>query len=82
VLAGLGVCALGFGVPGPTAEAVGHPAGGPLTGASGGALTIFRMDVSRYPRIGLVVTVPGAPKLLRGRDFTVTVDNQADPRIP
>ncbi len=75
-LAGLGVCALSLGVPGPSAVAVGHLAGGPGTRAGGAALAIFRVDVSKYPRIGLVVTVPGAPQVLRGHDFTVTVDNR------
>jgi len=75
-IAGLGVCALGLGLPGPAAVAVGHSAGGPQTRAGGAAPIIFRVDVSQYPQIGLVVTVPGTPRALPGRDFSVTVDNR------
>src|SRR6266536_4594202 len=75
VLAAMAVCALSLGVPGPGAEAAGL-AGGPRAGAGHSPLTIFRVDVSQYPRIGLVVTVPGASRTLPARDFSVTADHQ------
>jgi 1,2-diacylglycerol 3-beta-glucosyltransferase len=75
VLAVMAVCALSLGIPGPGAEAAGL-AGGPRAGAGHAPLTIFRVDVSQYPRIGLVVTVPGASRTLPARDFSVTTDHQ------
>lgn len=63
VLAAMAVCALSLGVPGPGAQAT-DLARGPRTGADHAPLTIFRVDVSQYPRIGLVVTVPGAERPL------------------
>ncbi|HMD94766.1 MAG TPA: glycosyltransferase [Trebonia sp.] len=60
--------ALVIGVPilGPAALAAGRP-------ASGGAVTTFRVDVSRYPLVGVVVTVPEASGTLPGRDFAVEI---------
>lgn len=36
-------------------------------------LRVFRVDVSKHPHIGLVVTVPGSAGRLHDRDFAVTV---------
>ena len=47
--------------------------GGPRADAGGASLTIFRVDVSQYPKVGLVVTVPGASGTLPARDFSVDV---------
>jgi hypothetical protein len=66
----MAVCALSLGVPGPDAQAA-DLAGGPRSGAGHAPLTIFRVDVSQYPRIGLVVTVPGASRTLRASNFSV-----------
>lgn len=71
VLAAMAVCA----VPGPGAQAA-DLASGPRTGAGHAPLTIFRVDVSQYPRIGLVVTVPGASRTLRASNFSVIADHQ------
>ena len=71
ILVVVGACTLAIGVSGPGAEAAGL-AGGPRV-EDGASLSIFRVDVSQYPRIGLVVTVPGASKVLDSRNFTVTV---------
>jgi 1,2-diacylglycerol 3-beta-glucosyltransferase len=38
-----------------------------------GKLRIFRVDVSRYPYVGVVVTVAGSPQQLTMGDFTVRV---------
>ena len=38
-----------------------------------GGPTVFRVDVSRYPAVGLVISVPGAREPLARQDFTVTV---------
>jgi Glycosyl transferase family 2 len=75
VLAVIAVCSLSLGVPGPGAEAV-DLAGGPRAVAGRAPLTVFRVDVSRYPRIGLVVTVPGASRTLPARNFSVIADHQ------
>lgn len=65
------------------AAAVGPAAGatnaGPESAASASArtgLTAFRVDVSRYPRIGLVVTIPAGPHR-SARDFTVRAGNRS-----
>ena len=42
----------------------------PARGAAG--LPVFRVDVSRYPLVGLVVTVPGAARVLSAADFSVS----------
>ena len=76
VLAGLGACALGGSIPAHGALAAGHPAGGQTVRPDGAALAIFRVDVSRYPQVGLVVTAPGATHALRGADFTVTAGHR------
>ena len=68
VLAAMAFCALSLGIPGPGAEAA-DLAAGPRAVAGHGPLTIFRVDVSQYPRIGLVVTVPGASRTLRRWQF-------------
>src|SRR5262249_32073644 len=70
VLAAMAVCALSLGVPGPGAGAAGL-AGAPRAVAGPAPITIFRVDVSEYPRIGLVVTVPGASRTLPARHFSV-----------
>jgi cellulose synthase/poly-beta-1,6-N-acetylglucosamine synthase-like glycosyltransferase len=70
----MAVCALSLGVPGPGAQAA-DLAGGPRTGAGHAPLTIFRVDVSQYPRIGLVVTVPGASRTLRASNFSVIANH-------
>ncbi len=75
VLAAVALCALSLGVPGPGAKAV-DLAGGPRTVAGDASLTIFRVDVSQYPRIGLVVTVPGVSRTLGARDFSVIADGR------
>ena len=36
-------------------------------------LTVFRVDVSRYPQVDFVVTLPGAPRGLTGHRFSVTI---------
>jgi hypothetical protein len=65
------LCALGTAA----GAAAGPPPGRPAPhGASG--LTLFRVDVSHYPQVGLVVTVPGAPRLARS-DFRVIVGQRA-----
>jgi 1,2-diacylglycerol 3-beta-glucosyltransferase len=74
VLAAMAVYALSLGAPGPGAQAA-DLAGGPRTGAGHTPLTIFRVDVSQYPRIGLVVTVPGASRTLRASNFSVIADH-------
>ena len=76
VLAGLSACALGGSIPAQGALAAGHPAGGQTVRPDGAALAIFRVDVSRYPQVGLVVTAPGAAQALPGADFTVTVGHR------
>ena len=50
-----------------TAQAGQRP---PATWASGTVVT-FRVDVSRYPQVGMVVTVPGPLRGPAGDDFTV-----------
>jgi 1,2-diacylglycerol 3-beta-glucosyltransferase len=68
---------LAVGPLGSAAGAAVHPAttvptAAPVsTGPISASLPVFRVDVSRYPRIGLVVTVPGSPQNLAGRDFMV-----------
>ena len=76
VLAGLSACALVGSIPAQGAWAAGHPAGGQTVRPDGAALAIFRVDVSRYPQVGLVVTAPGAAQALPGADFTVTVGHR------
>jgi cellulose synthase/poly-beta-1,6-N-acetylglucosamine synthase-like glycosyltransferase len=72
LLAGLALCALAVfpaaasAVPGPVA--LGRP-----SADEGARMAIFRVDVSRYPAIGLVVTVPGGARTLPADDFLVTV---------
>jgi len=43
---------------------------------SAAALTIFRVDVSRYPSVGVVVTVPGATGAIPGGDFAIATGNR------
>ena len=64
-LCGVLLAALVAAVPilGSPALAAGRP-------PSAGALTIFRVDVSRYPTVGVVVTIPGARGAIRGRAGT------------
>jgi 1,2-diacylglycerol 3-beta-glucosyltransferase len=50
-------------------------AGGRPARADG--LTVFRVDVSRYPEVGLVITVPGTREPLPGRDFIVVIGARA-----
>jgi 1,2-diacylglycerol 3-beta-glucosyltransferase len=50
-------------------------AGGGSAGADG--LTVFRVDVSRYPEVGLVITVPGTREPLPGRNFIVVIGARA-----
>jgi hypothetical protein len=76
VLAGLSACALGGTIPAHGALAAGHPAGGQTVRPDRASLAIFRVDVSRYPQVGLVVTAPGAAQTLRGADFTVTAGHR------
>jgi 1,2-diacylglycerol 3-beta-glucosyltransferase len=38
-----------------------------------GRLTVLRVDVSRYPQVDFVVTVPGAPRGLTAGGFSVTI---------
>lgn len=75
ILAVAAIGALGVSMPAQGTGAAGL-AGGPAAQRSSASLTIFRVDVSRYPQIGLVVTVPGAARALRGHDFTVTVGHR------
>jgi 1,2-diacylglycerol 3-beta-glucosyltransferase len=51
-------------------------AGARPSGADG--LTLFRVDVSRYPEVGLVITVPGTREPLPGRDFIVVIGAKAE----
>ena len=66
LLAALAAAALLLGSPalGSPALAAGRPP------SAAGALTIFRVDVSRYPTVGVVVTIPGARGAIRGRAGT------------
>ena len=50
--------------------ALGSPALAAGRPPSAGALTIFRVVVSRYPTVGVVVTIPGARGAIRGRAGT------------
>ena len=71
-LCGVLLAALVAAAPILSSPALGSPAlaaGRPPSAA--GALTIFRVDVSRYPMVGVVVTIPGARGPIRGRDFAV-----------
>ena len=65
VLAGLSACALGGTIPAHGALAAGHPAGGQTVRPDRASLAIFRVDVSRYPQVGLVVE-SGEPRLVLG----------------
>ena len=68
----LGVAVLGVAVLGSPAAASrggGHPA----LRAAPRLRPAFRVDVSRYPQIGLVVTVPPGGPSLTSQDFTVMV---------
>jgi 1,2-diacylglycerol 3-beta-glucosyltransferase len=68
---------LGLTVP---ANARAVDAGGRPAGAAG--LTVFRVDVSRYPEVGLVITVPGTRAPLPGRDFIVVIGTrEAHPAV-
>jgi 1,2-diacylglycerol 3-beta-glucosyltransferase len=69
----LGAGVLGAGVVSPPAAA-GRAASHAVSRAAPALLPAFRVDVSRYPQVGLVVTVPqrGGPALTRP-DFTVMV---------
>ena len=40
-------------------------------GSAGGPLLVFRVDVSRYPQVGVVVTVPGSQPRLTSSEFAV-----------
>ena len=42
-----------------TAATAGGGTGRPAARRDGRGLTVFRIDVSKYPQIGMVVTVPG-----------------------
>ena len=46
---------------------------GALSGrrSPGGPLLVFRVDVSRYPQVGVVVTVPGSQRRLTASEFAV-----------
>ena len=71
LLAALVAAALLLGSPALSSPALSSPAlaaGRPPSAA--GALTIFRVDVSRYPTVGVVVTIPGARGAIRGRAGT------------
>ena len=48
------------------------------TGSLGNALSVFRVDVSRPPQIGAVVTVSGTSKTLTSQDFTVDVGRTSE----
>jgi 1,2-diacylglycerol 3-beta-glucosyltransferase len=73
----LAVFTIVFCAPGvPAAAASGGPPGGPVTPSDSG-LTLFRLDVSHYPQIGIVATVPGAPQRLTGRDFMIIEGRRA-----
>jgi 1,2-diacylglycerol 3-beta-glucosyltransferase len=69
---GAGVLAVGAGVasdPAGASTAAGHVA----TRNAPALLPAFRVDVSRYPQVGLVVTVPAGGPSLTSSDFTVMV---------
>ena len=63
------VCVLGT----VTAAAAGGGTGHPAALRDGPGLTVFRIDVSRYPQVGMVVTAPGTSRGLPAADFSITV---------
>jgi len=83
ILVTLGVCVIGPAttrddiVSAPRLAAPAAPASAASAGRSLGA---FRVDVSRYPQVGVVITVPAAAHRLRRDKFTVTVGGR--PVIP
>jgi 1,2-diacylglycerol 3-beta-glucosyltransferase len=58
----------------PAAAAAGQLTTSPLWGP----LAVFRVDVSRAPQIGAVVTVRGTSRTLTSRDFTVHVGRTSE----
>ena len=54
-----------------TAATAGGGTGRPAARRDGPGLTIFRIDVSKYPQVAMVVTVPGTPRGLAAADFSV-----------
>ncbi len=57
---------------------VSAPASHRMSAPPSGALSAFRVDVSRWPQIGAVVTVAGPSKALTRRDFTVRVGRTSE----
>jgi 1,2-diacylglycerol 3-beta-glucosyltransferase len=51
-----------------SAHGLGAPAG---LRSAGGPIVVFRVDVSRYPQVGVVVTVPGSSGRLAPSEFAV-----------
>ena len=45
--------------------------------SAGGPILVFRVDVSHYPQVGVVVTVPGSLRRLKSSDFVVLNGAQA-----
>ena len=44
---------------------------------TGRPILVFRVDVSRYPQVGVVVTVPGSPEHLTSSEFAVLNEAQS-----
>jgi 1,2-diacylglycerol 3-beta-glucosyltransferase len=69
----LAVAAGALSAPAAASSATGHPA----IPKAPALLPAFRVDVSRYPQVGLVVTVPAAGAGLASSNFTVMVGARA-----
>ena len=74
ILAALGVCVLNLAA---AEAAIGSAARAPASQVPGGKIGAFRVDVSRYPQIGVVVTAPAAQRPLSSRDFTITTGTRS-----
>jgi cellulose synthase/poly-beta-1,6-N-acetylglucosamine synthase-like glycosyltransferase len=70
---GASALVLASALGGPGSSGVASAATSHAARAAAGPLTAFRVDVSRYPRLGMVVTVPRGGKGLTRRDFAVRV---------
>jgi 1,2-diacylglycerol 3-beta-glucosyltransferase len=72
-----GVCGLNTVAMAGTGGRAAQPADAqPGFRSAGGPIVAFRIDVSHYPQVGVVVTVPGAPQGLMWRNFVVLTGAQ------
>ena len=73
-----GACALNTAAVAATGAQAAHGVAAPSgLRSAGGPILVFRVDVSHYPQVGVVVTVPGSLRRLKSSDFVVLNGAQA-----